>query len=51
MPDKEIVPVCEMCGNEIVDDEIYDMNGEIWCEDCIREHFRIDYVEFCRRYG
>jgi formylmethanofuran dehydrogenase subunit E len=51
MPDKELIPVCEMCGQEILDDEIYDLDGEIICEDCLREHFHIDYVEFCRRYG
>lgn len=45
------VPICCECGNEIMDDEIYDVDGTIYCEDCIREHFRIDYVEYCRRYA
>lgn len=51
MPDKEITPICETCGQEILDDEIYDLGGEIICEDCLRERFHIDYIEYCRRYA
>lgn len=48
---KEPIPVCETCGQEILDDEIYDLGGEICCEDCLRERFHIDYIEYCRRYA
>lgn len=51
MPNEEPKVICEMCGSEIVDDEIYDVDGTIYCEDCIRDHFHISYVEYCRRYA
>ena len=33
------LPRCEKCGEEI-GDQIYDVDGEILCEDCLKEMFR-----------
>lgn len=45
------VPVCCKCGREIGDDEIYEIDGDIYCEDCNREMFRISYEEWRTRNG
>lgn len=35
---KECVCLCRECGREIYDGEIiYDLAGEIWCDDCVNE--------------
>lgn len=34
------LPVCEFCGEPIQDDYLYDIDGEIYCEECMIEHFR-----------
>ena len=33
------VPYCDKCGYEI-DGDIYDVDGEELCEDCLKEMFR-----------
>ena len=36
--DVHYVCKCVNCGNEIYDGDVcYDINGEIWCEDCITD--------------
>ena len=45
---QEPVPICEACGREIDDDEIYDVGGEILCEDCNRKRYHISYEEWRR---
>jgi formylmethanofuran dehydrogenase subunit E len=34
------VHYCDRCGGEIPDDEIYEVDGEELCEDCLKEKFR-----------
>ena len=34
------LPECDYCGNP-VDDHYYNINGEIYCEGCLDEHFRV----------
>lgn len=34
------LPKCEYCGETIMDDHLYDFNGDIMCETCLKEHFR-----------
>lgn len=48
----ELLPVCEWCGKTIRDDEYYEINDEIVCEDCVRACRKDtdDYVEKQRRY-
>lgn len=33
------VHYCDKCGAELPDDEIYDVDGEELCEDCLKEKF------------
>ncbi len=33
-------PICDCCGERITDDYYYDINGTIYCEDCLNEEFR-----------
>lgn len=34
------LPECDYCGKP-VDDYYYNINGEIICEDCLNENFRV----------
>lgn len=34
------LPECDFCGRT-VDDTYYNINGDIVCEDCLDEHFRV----------
>lgn len=34
------LPKCDICGRT-VDDQYYNIYGEIVCEDCLDEHFRV----------
>ena len=36
----EKLPMCDKCGEHIQDDYCYEINGEIYCEDCMNETFR-----------
>ena len=38
-------PICTECGETIMDDEAYLLNGEIYCEDCVNSA-RIDVAEY-----
>jgi formylmethanofuran dehydrogenase subunit E len=45
---EERLPVCDKCKERIHDDDYYDVEGEILCEDCMKEKYRRsteDYVE------
>lgn len=33
-------PVCVECGEHIQDDFLYDINGDIYCEECMKDVFR-----------
>lgn len=35
-------PKCCMCGNPITDDYLYEIDGEMYCEDCMEDTFRVD---------
>ena len=34
------VHYCDECKEEIIDDEIYDVDGDELCEECLKERFR-----------
>lgn len=40
--DKELekLPTCEICGEPIQDDYLFDMDGILICEDCAHETYR-----------
>jgi hypothetical protein len=33
------VTYCDKCGAELPDDEIYEVDGDDLCEDCLKERF------------
>lgn len=33
-------PICDECGEPIQDDFLYEVNGVIYCENCMQESFR-----------
>lgn len=46
------LPICDCCGERIVEEHLYDFDGELVCEEClldyVRENFRKkteDYME------
>ena len=38
--DERKYPKCCECGEHIVDDVLYDINGDIYCEECMDETFK-----------
>jgi hypothetical protein len=39
------LPKCEFCG-EPIDDYVYDIGGDIYCIDCMEEHFKKDAEKY-----
>lgn len=33
-------PQCEFCGEYIQDEYLYDIDGDLYCEECMKERFR-----------
>lgn len=33
-------PVCAVCGKPITDDYLYYIEGDTYCEDCVKDEFR-----------
>lgn len=41
-------PKCDYCGERILDEFLFDLEGDIVCEGCMKEHFRKhteDYID------
>ena len=36
----ENLPLCESCGERIQDEDYYDVDGEILCEECMKRKYR-----------
>lgn len=34
------LPVCDVCGETIYDEFCYDIDGDIFCEKCMKDNFR-----------
>ena len=43
-----VVCLCANCGDEIHEgDEVYNINDELWCENCVRDcHCTAEYTGF-----
>lgn len=44
----EKYPTCYCCGEHIVDNYLYDIDGDLVCEECLKEHYRkstYDYID------
>ena len=37
-------PVCSICGEHIQDDHYFDINGTLYCPECLETNFMV-YVE------
>lgn len=33
-------PECDICGEKIQDEYLYDIDGMIYCDECLRDKFR-----------
>lgn len=33
-------PKCDICGEPIQDDYLYEIQGELICEECLEKHYR-----------
>lgn len=42
----EKLPLCVCCGNRVTDDFYYDIDGEILCEECLKDKYRKDVDDF-----
>lgn len=40
------LPVCDYCHEPIQDDYLYNINGELICEDCLNRFFKKDVEDF-----
>ena len=49
MAEIERFPLCSYCGATILDDYLYDFDGEIMCETCLKTHYRKWTVDYCER--
>lgn len=46
--EEDKLPVCDICGEPIQDDYLYDLEGTLVCEECLKENYRKsveDYIE------
>ena len=42
------LPKCDCCGEHITDEYLYDIDGTLFCEECLKDEFRKntdDYIE------
>ena len=40
------LPKCDICGEPITDENLYEINGELVCEVCLNEHYRRSVSDF-----
>ena len=47
------LPICSECGERIHDDYLFDINGELYCQDCMEKfEYAIDnYIADAHDYG
>ena len=36
----EKLPKCEICGEPITDEYLYDIDGDLVCEECLKDNYR-----------
>lgn len=41
------LPVCEKCRKRIRDDDLYDIEGEILCDGCLKTKYRRSVEDYC----
>ena len=40
------LPKCDACGEPIQDDHLFDINGDLFCEECMMEIFKQDTEDY-----
>ena len=45
---RELLPLCVECKEQIQDDYYYEINGCIYCEECLNTEFRKDIEDYKR---
>ena len=43
-------PVCEVCGEHIQDERLYDIDGDLVCEECLKEYMDEHYRQSTEKY-
>lgn len=41
------LPICHKCRRRIQDDDLYDIEGEVLCESCMKDKYRRSVEEYC----
>ena len=41
------LPVCMKCRKRIQDDDLYDIEGEVLCEGCMKDKYRRSVEDYC----
>ncbi len=44
------LPICECCGEPIQDEELYDFDGDLVCEECVFDYVRENYRKNIENY-
>lgn len=44
-------PVCAVCGKAITDDFLYHIEGDIYCEECMKDNFRRPTDDFMEEFA
>lgn len=44
----EKYPKCDFCGKVIQEDHLYDIDNEIYCEECMEAHFKKPTEKYMR---
>ncbi len=43
-------PVCEVCGEHIQEEHLYDIDGDLVCEECLTKYMNENYRQSTERY-
>lgn len=42
------LPICVCCGESIQDEHLYDIDGDIYCESCMKSEFRKSVTDYIK---
>ena len=43
-------PVCNVCGEHIQDDHLFDIDGDLVCEECLKDYMEEHYKQSTEKY-
>lgn len=44
-------PVCVECGEHIQEEHLYEIDGDLVCEDCLKDYMKKNYQQRTERYA